>query len=283
MYFNTPKEWLNSSRKRILLFGMSGVGKTHIARLLRSDGNWYHYSVDYRIGTRYLGEFIVDNFKIEAMKNEFLAKLLMSDSIYIGSNISFNNLFPLSSYIGKIGSEKLGGLNLEEFEKRQEVHRVGEIRALEDSTRFIKRASEIYGYNNFVCDTGGSICEVIDPYNKDDKLMNDLSKELLPVWIKSNPDLDQELLNRFLQNPKPMYYQPEFLKRHLTNTDVENLNPDEFSKKLYKELIIHRLPRYQAMADKWGVTVESNNAADLKNAEGFYQLIAKAIQEKSKN
>jgi hypothetical protein len=37
--------------------------------------------VDYRIGTRYMGEHIVDNFKREAMKVPFLRDLLRSDSI----------------------------------------------------------------------------------------------------------------------------------------------------------------------------------------------------------
>ena len=49
--------------KSITLLGMSGVGKTRLANLLRKKGGWFHYSVDYRIGTRYLGEPILDNIK----------------------------------------------------------------------------------------------------------------------------------------------------------------------------------------------------------------------------
>ena len=30
---------------------MSGLGKTYISNLLREDGDWFHYSIDYRIGT----------------------------------------------------------------------------------------------------------------------------------------------------------------------------------------------------------------------------------------
>ena len=37
---------------------MSGLGKTHMSNLLRGTGSWFHYSIDYRIGTRYMGEFI---------------------------------------------------------------------------------------------------------------------------------------------------------------------------------------------------------------------------------
>ena len=36
----------------VSLLGMSGVGKTTLSKTLRRDGGWFHYSADYRIGTR---------------------------------------------------------------------------------------------------------------------------------------------------------------------------------------------------------------------------------------
>ena len=59
--------------KAVTIFGMSGVGKTSLARMLRHH-DWFHYSVDYRIGTRYMGEHIVDNFKKEAMREPVPAR-----------------------------------------------------------------------------------------------------------------------------------------------------------------------------------------------------------------
>ena len=99
-----------TDRKRVLLFGMSGLGKTYLASLLRAGGDWFHYSVDYRIGTRYMGEHIADNFKREAMKVPLLRELLMTDSVYIASNITFDNLAPLSTYLGKPGDPARGGV-----------------------------------------------------------------------------------------------------------------------------------------------------------------------------
>ena len=87
-------EWRDLDEKHVVLFGMSGLGKTYVSNLLRASGDWFHYSIDYRIGTRYMGEHIVDNFKREAMRNPFLAELLLGDSIYIASNITFENLAP---------------------------------------------------------------------------------------------------------------------------------------------------------------------------------------------
>ena len=52
MHF-TPESFRAWPTKRITLLGMSGVGKTHISTMLRSH-EWFHFSGDYRIGTRYL-------------------------------------------------------------------------------------------------------------------------------------------------------------------------------------------------------------------------------------
>src|SRR6056297_3881750 len=179
----SAEEWRSTPDKRVTLFGMSGLGKTHLATLLRNAGGWFHYSIDYRIGTRYMGEHIVDNFKRQAMRNPFLADLLLSDSIYIASNITFDNLAPLSTYLGKPGDPEKGGLPIAEYRRRQAEHEAAEIAALTDAPRFIDRADEIYGYPHFVCDTGGSICEVVDPDDPDDPVMRALASSMLLVWI----------------------------------------------------------------------------------------------------
>jgi len=74
--------------------------------------------VDYRIGTRYVGEAILDNIKTQAMQVPFLRELLLSDSIYIANNITFDNLKPLSTFLGKLGNPDHEGLSLTEFKRR---------------------------------------------------------------------------------------------------------------------------------------------------------------------
>ena len=148
MLFETPTAFRAQERRSLALFGMSGVGKTRIASMVR-EGGWFHYSVDYRIGTRYMGEHIVDNCKQEAMKSPLLRELLMSDSIYIGSNITFENLSPLSTYLGKPGNPDKGGIPFDEYMRRQTEHRAAEISAMLDTNYFIERAQRVYGYNHF--------------------------------------------------------------------------------------------------------------------------------------
>ena len=120
----SPREFAAWEHKAITLLGMSGIGKTTLANKLPKT-EWFHYSADYRIGTKYLEEPILDNIKKEAMKVDFLRDLLRSDSIYICSNITVHNLAPVSTFLGKIGNREKGGLSLEEFKERQRLHHEG--------------------------------------------------------------------------------------------------------------------------------------------------------------
>lgn len=283
MIYESAKDWSDASHKRVALFGMSGLGKTHVANALRTSGNWFHYSVDYRIGTRYMGEYIIDNLKFEAMKNPFLAALLRTDSIDISSNISFDNLAPLSSYLGKPGDPAKGGLAFETYMTRQDQHRTAEINALTDTGYFVDRSHTLYKYDNFICDTGGSICEVVDPDNPNDPVLQHLSDTLLLVWIKGSEAHADQLVERFNAAPKPMYYPPEIMRdmwrRYLEKTGCfeADVDPDDFIRWGYGEALSHRQPRYQAMAENWGVTVSAQDVAQVATPDDFDALIGAAI------
>ncbi|SDE17501.1 hypothetical protein SAMN05421538_104230 [Paracoccus isoporae] len=285
MIYRTGQDWLHTTRKRALLFGMSGLGKTYLSNMLRASGDWFHYSIDYRIGTRYMGEYIADNFKREAMKLPLLRELLMSDSVYIASNITFDNLAPLSTYLGKPGSPTRGGLEFDEYMRRQNQHRAAEIAALLDTGDFIDRAAEIYRLPNFICDTSGSICEVVDPDDPGDPVLSALESRLLMVWIKGSDAHTEELVRRFDRAPKPMYYLPEFLDRAWVNYRMEKglredeVDPDDFIRWAYASALESRQPRYSAMARR-GVTVTAEEVTGVRSPADFEMLIARAIDRK---
>ncbi|MDR5653238.1 ATPase [Ruixingdingia sedimenti] len=287
MIYRTAQDWRAARKRRVLLFGMSGLGKTHVASLLRAEGGWFHYSVDYRIGTRYMGEHIADNFKREAMKNPFLRELLLTDSVYIASNITFHNLAPLSTYLGKPGDPAKGGLSFDEYRRRQDQHREAEIAALLDTPRFIDRAQDIYGYGNFICDSGGSICEVVDPDDPADPVLTGLSGSLLMVWIAGSDAHTAELIRRFDRAPKPMYYQPEFLTAawaaYLAETGLAEgaVDPDAFVRWTYARALAHRQPRYAAMARNWGIAVTAEEVGAIRDAHDFDDLIAHALDRRA--
>ena len=283
MLYQDAEAWRGADSRRVMVFGMSGLGKTHMSTTLRAAGSWFHYSIDYRIGTRYMGEYITDNAKAEAMKVPFLRELLMSDSIYIGSNITFHNLSPVSTYLGKPGDASRGGLPIEEYRRRQEQFRRSEIAALEDTGHFAERAQRLYGYPNFICDTGGSICEWVDPKNDRDPLMTTLSSVCLPIWIKGDDAHTAALIERFDRAPKPMAYQPGFLLEcwtaYLQETGQADdaVDPDAFVRWTYARALAHRQPRYAAMS-RWGVTVTADEVASLSVEADFIDLIATALE-----
>ena len=82
------------------------------------------------------------------MQIPFLRDLLRSDSIFIQNNISVNNLQPVSSFLGKLGDPEKDGLPLDEFKRRQELHRQAEICAMCDVPHFIKKAQDLYNYKH---------------------------------------------------------------------------------------------------------------------------------------
>ena len=286
MLYSTAEDWRAAPRRQVLVFGMSGLGKTHVGQMLRASGSWFHYSIDYRIGTRYMGEYIINNAKTQAMKVPFLRELLMSDSIYIGSNITFSNLSPVATYLGKPGDPAHGGLEIAEYRTRQEQFRKAEIAALNDTGYFIERAKRIYGYPHFICDTGGSICEWVDPDDPDDPLLTELSRHTLMIWIEGSEAHTEELIRRFDRAPKPMAYQPDFLDRcwrdYLAETGLpeHKVDPDAFIRWTYAKALSHRQPRYEAMARNWGVTVTADEVSALQGETQFVELIASALERR---
>ena len=288
MIYETAQDWRSAVNKRVVLFAMSGLGKTHVSNLLRDAGSWFHYSIDYRIGTRYMGEYIADNAKREAMKVPFLRDLLMTDSIYIGSNITFNNLSPVSTYLGKPGDPARGGMAMAEYARRQAQFRRAEMAALLDTGYFIDRAQDLYGYPYFICDTGGSICEWVDADDPQDEILSNLSSRALMVWIRGTESHTEELIRRFDKAPKPMAYQPEFLERvwaqylNENNLSEGDVDPDAFIRWTYAQALAHRQPRYEAMARNWGVTVEASDMATIRDEADFSAVIASALETRAK-
>ncbi|OTE97901.1 ATPase [Crenothrix sp. D3] len=274
----SAQDFLDWQSKRITLLAMSGAGKTTLANKL-PKAKWFHYSGDYRIGTKYLKEPILDNIKRHAISVPFLRELLLSDSIYIANKITVDNLAAVSSFLGKLGNSELGGLSLKEFKRRQKLHHQAEVAAMNDVPDFIHKADDIYGYKHFINDAGGSVCEL-----DESGVLENLAKNTLIIYIKIPPTLEQTIIERAKTDPKPLYYREAFLDEKLAEflalknySSTEEMPPDEFVTWVFPELFKSRLPRYQAIADQYGYTVDADDIAKVKTEADFIALIADAL------
>jgi hypothetical protein len=258
--------------------GLSGVGKTRLSNMLR-EADWFHFSGDYRIGTRYLDEAILDSIKEQAMQVPLLRDLLRSDSIFIRNNITFNNLKPVSTFLGMLGNPEQGGIALSEFKRRQNLHRQAEIAAMYDLPSFMRKAKLIYGYQHFVNDVGGSLCELDEP-----GLLDFLAEHSLLLYIKATHDDEEALIARAVSSPKPLYYREVFLDEQLAVymamkqvEYVSLIDPRDFISWVFPRLFRARIPRYEAIAEDYGYTVTTEELSQVSDETSFLQMLETVI------
>jgi len=279
----TVEEFRAWKHKKITLLGMSGVGKSYLSTKLRG-ANWFHYSGDYRIGTRYLDEHILDMIKQQTIQVPFLKELLRKDWIYFRNNIRINDLGPVLSFVGKLGNPELGGVELGNFIHRQSIYRQAEIDAMLDVPKFIQKAEDIYGYPHFINDVGGSICEIDEP-----GMIESLIDCTLMLYIEITDQVQENvLIQRAQSSPKPLYYRPQFLQEQLAIYFEEKgiqyaaqIDPDEFARWVFPRLFRSRIPRYDAIAQPHGYTVTSDEVARVENEDDFLQLLELAIERQN--
>lgn len=58
---------------------------------------------------------------------------------------------------------------------------------------------------------------------------------------------------------------------------TDEITPDEFVSWVFPFLFESRLPRYQAIADQYGYTIDANDIASVTGEADFIQVIADAL------
>ena len=250
--------------KRFALLGMSGLGKTFISRSLVKRDNWLHYSVDYEIGK------ILFKNKHRNLLNGF----------------EVGNLTNLSDFLGKPGSPSMGGIPFSEYLTRQKLHRDAEIKATLHASSLVENSPEL---SHFVCDTSGSICELVNPSDENDAILKSLSKNFLIICLEAPDSMYQVLINRFLAKPKPMYYEENFLhslwqsfKDESPNIN-DHINPDDFMIYGFKALIKRRKAIFDSISKNWGISLNFENLRVVKSAADLVKAIQFEIASKIKS
>ena len=250
--------------KRFALLGMSGLGKTFISRRLAEKDDWSHYSVDYEIGkllfkSQY--ENLLDGFGID-------------------------NLTNLSNFLGKPGSPSLGGISFSEYLKRQKLHRDAEIKATLDACLLVEKSPDL---SHMLCDTSGSICELVNPSDENDKILTSLSKNFVIICLEAPDYMYQVLIDRFLAKPKPMYYEENFLHtlwqnfRNDTLNIDDQINPDDFMIYGFKALIKRRKAIFDSISKNWGISLNFEKLRVVKSASDLVEAIQFEIASKMKS
>lgn len=148
-----------------------------------------------------------------------------------------------------------------------------------DVPEFIEKAEDIYGYKHFINDAGGSVCEL-----DDQNVLDTLAEHTLILYFKIPPQLEQAIVERAKSDPKPLYYREEFLDEKLADymwtnqvNNTDEIKPDDFVTWVFPELFKSRIPRYQAIADRYGYTIDADKAAQVQTEADFIRLVADAL------
>jgi hypothetical protein len=102
--------------------------------------------------------------------------------------------------------------------------------------------------------------------------------------LKPDEALERQLVQRAIENPKPLYYQEAFLDRKLVEylgetglTSPNQIVPDDFVRWIFPALVAHRRPKYEALATKHGYTVDARDAEQVASERDFLELVASAL------
>lgn len=144
---------------------------------------------------------------------------------------------------------------------------------------FIQKAQQIYGYQNFINDAGGSLCELDSP-----QVMQVLAKHTLVIYIQASEHDEHELIKRAEKAPKPLYYREEFLDQQLAEYMQERkleycalIEPDDFVRWIFPRLFYARIPRYEAIAKEYGYTITTDELSKVSDEEDFLTLISSVL------
>ena len=248
----SSREFIDAPKKAVTLIGMSGAGKSHISCQMEKWG-WSNYSCDYEIGAKYL-----------------------KDELEGCCNISCEDISALSDYLGKLGDPEKGGFLLNKFVERQGAYYDAEVAALGAIAGELSLAD-----GHFIHDSTGSLCEI--DY---EELMEEVGRHTLFVYLKTGDKEEREVLKRARKYPKPLFFPPEFLSKNLNIylsefnlSAVQDIEPDEFARWVFPKLFEARKPKYQRLADLYGVTIPSSEFRRLKSEQEFIEIIAKYLDE----
>ena len=122
----------------------------------------------------------------------------------------------------------------------------------------------------------------------DHEVLDTLAKHTVVLYIEATEFDEQALIRRAVEDPKPLYYRNVFLdeqlavfKRERKLAYVALIDPDEFVRWIFPRLFYARIPRYQAIAERYGYTVTTAEIARVQSEADFLHLVEAVIVRES--
>jgi hypothetical protein len=242
MIYKSGADFLQSKTKALTLMGMSGVGKSHLSGLMEGWG-WRNFSCDLEIGTK-----------------ELAAEMARP--------VILNDISSLSEFIGKIGE-----VPFNEFKRRQKLYYDAEIAALSRVPEAVRQADKT------VIDSTGSICEILD-----EDVIGQVGRASLIIYIEASKDEEKAILQRAQDYPKPLFYPPRQLEAWVNEymqicgvDHADHIPADDFARWVFPRLFDLRIPKYQEIAERYGITLSTADLYQVKTESDVLGLIAAAL------
>jgi hypothetical protein len=126
----------------------------------------------------------------------------------------------------------------------------------------------------------------VDPFDEHDAVLQCLSAHTMLVYIRGTASHTRMLVDRFQKHPKPMYYNPSFLDAKWAEYKVvrsidadDQVDPDDFAVWGFEQLLAHRIPLYEAIAERYGYVIDMEAVPGVKTEDDLLALLARTIDQ----
>ena len=279
--------WQRAGKKpAIVLIGMSGVGKSYWAE---------KYGESLRLKDLLLNRFKSSGaFTYISIDNEIAGYLVERKWLEVAADSKQEPVELLAEFVGKFGSEQHGGLARDDFFVRQETYRDAELAIMASMPNLFKSAydgekSPFYTPSqsplpeSLLYDTTGSFCEVVNVLAP---IYESIKDYAIIIYLACNEHEETKLLQRQLENPKPMVYNKELFEACLQQFTAENgasessVKPDDFLRSIFPEATKYRRKLYENLAQATITTAELQEIYDENHPDKFAESFRNKVREK---
>lgn len=257
-------------KKNITLVGMSGCGKTFLSQSLIKKG-FFHYSADWEISTILRPQILQS--VIEKIKNEspFFKSLHENFLIKTELSLTFDDLSTVTNFV--IPLNEKNKVTYKNLITSQKIYKQAELQSMANFFRDAQSIMKNYKSSGIICDATGSIFEIT---LESPEIIEKLKNETQVVYIKTDENHKQTLIDRSKNAIKPILYNERFLNKNLQEYySVKKIDDDfeidgEFFPWVFANLLEYRTQCYEKLASQTNaIIINASNVQDFETLFGI--------------